>query len=174
MALNRTEFEFLFKSNYASLCHTALRIICDPIIAEDLVQDVFCKLWEKQENLKIEISLKAYLHKAVINQALNYRKKETASIKRDDIYAYDNNKDGNTTEQLIFTKETTNKIDLIINTLPEGCRRVFILSRFEKQSHKQIAESLNISIKTVENQITKALKVLRQHLHFIFLIIFFN
>lgn len=172
MELNRQEFEALFKNNYASLCRTALRIIGDSLIAEDLVQDVFCKFWEKQKNLNIEISLTAYLHKAVINRALNHHKKEKASVKRDDIYATEIYEDSNTTEQLVFAKDVKNKIDLVINSLPEGCRRVFILSRFEKQSYKQIAETLNISVKTVENQIAKALKILRSHLLFILFIIF--
>lgn len=164
MGLNRQEFEVLFKNNYASLCRTALRIIGNSLVAEDLVQDVFCKFWEKQESLSIQTSVTSYLHRAVINRALNYHKKEKAAIRRDDAYATEIYEDSNTTEQLLFAKDVKNKIDLIINRLPEGCRRIFILSRFEKQSYKQIAEALNISVKTVENQITKALKILRSHL----------
>lgn len=173
MELNRSEFEVLFRSNYHSLCQTALRIIGNIAVAEDLVQDVFCKLWERQQQLKIESSLKAYLHKSVINQALNYHKKEQSTFKRNDIYASETYHPHNPTEQLIFSKETKHRIDLIINSLPEGCRRIFILSRFEKQSYKEIAENLNISVKTVENQIAKALKTLRMHLHLVFFYFFF-
>jgi RNA polymerase sigma-70 factor (ECF subfamily) len=173
MKLNRSEFEVLFKNNYNSLCQTALRIINDNAIAEDLVQDVFCKLWEKQEQLKIETSLKAYLHKSVINQALNYHKKEQASLTRNNIYALETYHQNNPTEQLVFAKDTKNKIDLIVNSLPEGCRRIFILNRFEKQSYKEIANALDISIKTVDNQVTKALKILRSHLLSIIFLIFF-
>jgi RNA polymerase sigma-70 factor (ECF subfamily) len=172
MELNRSEFEALFKNNYNSLCQTALRIIGDTTIAEDVVQDVFCKLWEKQVQLKIETSLKAYLHKAVINQALNHHKKEQALLKRDDIYALETYHQNNPTEQMLFAKDTKNKIDLIVNSMPEGCRRIFILNRFEKQSYKEIANTLNISIKTVENQMAKALKILRSHLLSILFLIF--
>src|SRR5690606_1521159 len=104
---------------------------------------------------------------------LNYQKKEQTTLKRNDIYASETYQDINPTEQLLFAKDTKNKIDFIINSLPEGCRRIFILNRFEKQSYKEIAQKLNISRKTVDNQITKALKILRSHLHSIIFLIFF-
>lgn len=175
MELDNSEFEILFKANYAPLCLTAIRILGDKTIAEDIVQEVFLQLWKKRETLNIESSLKSYLHKAVINQSLNYHAKEKALLKREEIHFNEVNEDINTTEQKIFLSESQNKVDTVINSLPEGCRRIFILSRFEYMTYKQIAERLNISVKTVENQMMKALKILRTHLSsFIFLIFLFR
>lgn len=172
MELDVSAFEALFKVNYSSLCLTAIRIINDKAIAEDIVQDVFLQIWKKRDVLKIEGSLKAYLHKSVINQSLNYHTKQKSSLLREQIHYHETNEAINTVEQKIFSRDTEIKINQIINSLPEGCRRIFILSRFEQMSYKQIAETLEISVKTVENQMSKALKILRENLYIIILLTF--
>lgn len=174
MELDISAFEALFKLHYSSLCLTAIRITGDKAIAEDMVQEVFLQVWKKRETIQIESSLKAYLHKSVIHQSLNYHRQQKALIERQQIHFLDRDEDINPIEQQIFSKDTQTKIDQVINCLPEGCRRVFVLSRFEQMSYKQIASTLNISVKTVENQMVKALKVLRAHLLVLIFIFFLN
>ncbi|WP_442794705.1 RNA polymerase sigma-70 factor [Pelobium manganitolerans] len=174
MELDQNSFEILFKSNYKRLCNVALRIVNDLAIAENIVQDVFCRFWEKRHQLGIQLSVQAYLRRAVINESLNYLKKEQALAKRNEVYAMEKMDERNSTEDLLFAKDAQQQINLAINSLPPACKQVFLLSRFEKLSYKQIAETLNISVKTVENQVSKALKILRGQLILIFLYIFFE
>lgn len=168
-----SDFETLFKANYSALCLTAVRIVRDKDLAEDVVQEVFLQIWNKRETLQVPSSLKAYLHKAVINHSLNYHAKQKSVLKREEFYHNETASDINTTEQKIFSEETQNRIDQVIDSIPEGCRRVFILRRHENLSYKQIAETLDISVKTVENHITKALRILRANLNIIILLFFF-
>ncbi|RKD16108.1 hypothetical protein BCY91_04250 [Pelobium manganitolerans] len=174
MELDQNSFEILFKSNYKRLCNVALRFVNDLAIAENIVQDVFCRFWEKRHQLGIQLSVQAYLRRAVINESLNYLKKEQALAKRNEVYAMEKMDERNSTEDLLFAKDAQQQINLAINSLPPACKQVFLLSRFEKLSYKQIAETLNISVKTVENQVSKALKILRGQLILIFLYIFFE
>lgn len=173
MKLNVSEFETLFKANYADLCLTAIRIVRDKDIAEDVVQEVFLQIWKKRDDLDFQISLKAYLHKSVINHSLNYHARQKSVLKREETYHQETALDVNDTEQKVFSQETQQRIDQVINSIPEACRRVFVLSRHENLSYKQIAETLDISVKTVENHITKALRILRTNLNMIILIFFF-
>ncbi|WP_207427771.1 RNA polymerase sigma-70 factor [Pedobacter sp. SYSU D00535] len=166
-----SSFEALFQVNYASLCATSYRIVQDRDIAEDIVQDVFVKLWEKKDEIKITTSLKAYLFQSTINQSLNYLKKYKNSLNRETAFGRETGVDINSTEQIMALKEVSRRVDEVVEALPDACRTVFILSRYEQLSYKAIAEKLNISVKTVENHMTKALKYLRKHLLFISLLI---
>ncbi len=152
--------DLIFRQHY-KICHlSALRIVKDEHIAEDLVQEVFLELWRKRTKHQINTSLKAYLRRSAVNRSLNYIRDQ--KIKFDD-----EDKVPQTTEdyssalKMMETNELQGHIDRAIDTLPERCRVVFSLSRFEEMSYKEIAEKLDISIKTVENQISKALKILR-------------
>lgn len=175
LLLDISGFEALFQVNYQPLCVTAYRIVQDKDVAEDIVQDIFEKLWEKRESLTINSSLKAYLIQSAINQSLNYLKKNKNALSRESFYSSAADENANTTEQAIALKEVSRRADQAIRALPDACRTVFILSRYEQMSYKQIAEKLNISVKTVENQMTKALKHLRRYLlTFVLLIIFFS
>lgn len=164
-------FESLFQVNYQPLCAAAYRIVQDKDIAEDIVQDVFINVWEKREILDISISVKAYLFKSTINQSLNHIKKVSNINQREARYSSEAGEDVNSTEQIIALKETRQRIDAAINALPDGCRTVFILSRYEHLSYKEIASELGISVKTVENQMVKALKHLRKCLILLFLLL---
>lgn len=153
----------IFKEHYAFLCQAIIRVVKDPIVAEDLAQDVFHDLWKRRENLQISTSIKAYLRRAGVNKTLNYIRDK--KVKWDDedklpLMAASAPSASDTLEGQDLKK----LIDQTIDGLPERCRLIFTLSRFEEMSYKEIAGSLNISVKTVENQMSKALKILREAL----------
>ncbi|MCB0652574.1 MAG: RNA polymerase sigma-70 factor [Saprospiraceae bacterium] len=152
--------EILFREHYDSLCRAVYRVLPKAEVVEDLVQDVFFELWRKHESLQINTSIKAYLRRAAVNKTLNYirdqRLKTVDVEKSPDLHSKFTEAPEN-----LEASEMQERIDLAIDELPEKCRMVFVLSRFEEKSYKEIAEDLDISVKTVENQISKALKILR-------------
>jgi RNA polymerase sigma-70 factor (ECF subfamily) len=170
---NLEDLESVFRQWYPSLCHVTYKIIRDKETAEDIVQDVFVKMWENRKNLKINISIKSYLYRSCINTALNEtaRQKKYTKVPAEGaiIIASQN------TAENIELEDLHKKIDEGIGLLPPACKSVFILSRFEEMSYKEIAGTLDISVKTVENQMGKALQILREHLkdYLILLILFF-
>jgi len=136
-------------------------------MAEEIVQTVFLKLWEKKETIRINTSLKAYLFKTVYYDSLNHLKHEKVKMKHWEHTHYDLTQGSaqETGEPLIGQeKELQQRLDQALNQLPEKCRLVFQLSRFEELKYKEIADRLNISIKTVEAHMGKALKTLRVEL----------
>lgn len=155
-------FENVFKTHFKSLHAYAITILRDDATAEEIVQNVFYKLWEKKDKITIESSLNAYLYKAVYYESLNFLKH--AKVKEGyQAHAARHHAAGDTTDSLAL-KELQQKIDLAINQLPEQCRTVFQLSRYEGLRYKVIAEKLGISVKTVENHMGKALRTLRTKL----------
>jgi len=172
LLLDISGFEALFQVNYRPLCATAYRIVQDRDVAEDIVQDVFFKLWEKKDTLIISTSLKAYLFQSVINQSINYNKKYQNSLSREIHFGIETGGDINTISQDMDYKETSIRVEAAIKALPEACRTVFVLSRYEHYSYKDIARHLDISVKTVENQMTKALKHLRRWILLLFALVF--
>jgi len=154
----------IFNRHYPLLLGDIYRIVPDEDTCKDLAQEVFVDLWRKREELDIHSSLRAYLRRAAVNRALNYLK------------THKNNLFNTSDEDLVNTADTSPQekihqdeqeemeqvLQAALNELPEKCRIVFSLSRFEQLSHKEIAEQLGISVKTIENQITKAMKILRE------------
>lgn len=173
LLLDISGFEALFQVNYKPLCATAYRIVQDRDVAEDIIQDVFLKLWQKKDTLTINSSLKAYLFQTAINQSINYTKKYQNSLSREMHFGMETGGDINTVSQEMDYKETRVRIDAAIKALPAACRTVFVLSRYEHYSYKEIARHLDISVKTVENQMTKALKHLRRWIVLLALILIF-
>jgi len=155
--------ELLFRMHYAFLCKTVIRIVPDPVFVEDLVQDVFYELWKKRENIVINTSIRAYLKRAAINKTLNHIRSQKMKFD-DEAPQHDLKSNQISSQRKLETDELQNVINQAISELPERCRIVFSLSRFEELSYREIADSLDISIKTVENQISKALKILREKL----------
>jgi RNA polymerase sigma-70 factor (ECF subfamily) len=158
-------FESLFKKWYSVLCPFVFRIVRDNEIAQDLVQDVFVKLWEKREQIEINTSVKSYLFKACMNAALNHEAARKKYKVTNDESITLSLSDAGSTDEGLHVSELQKKINEAIDTLPPACRSVFILSRFEEMSYKEIASTLEISVKTVENQMGKALKILRVQLN---------
>lgn len=171
MGFDFSKFEELFHTNYKSLVQVSYRIVGDVDVAQDLVQDVFCKFWEKQANLEINSSHKAYLYKSVFNHSLNHLKKVKRTDEREALFCSSICSEQNNVESQLDLKETNLIVQQAVDMLPSACRAVFVLSRFEQMSHKEIAAQLDISAKTVENQIGKALKHLRKYLSLSFVTI---
>lgn len=155
----------IFDQHYPLLLGDIYRILPDEDTCKDLAQEVFVELWRKRSELEIHTSLRAYLRRAAVNRALNHLKVQRRTV-LDDAEKFADAPDNS--EQELSIQENQEKMEkalfAAIETLPEKCRAVFSLSRFENLSHKEIAEKLGISVKTIENQITKAMKVLREAL----------
>ncbi|MFN0015716.1 MAG: RNA polymerase sigma-70 factor [Saprospiraceae bacterium] len=156
----------LFDLHFPLLLGDLYNYLPDEEACKDLAQDVFVELWRKRENLDIHTSLRAYLRRAAINRALNYIKSNRRTVLEDGAGWQDTADNspldiGHKHEQ----ERMEDALHRAIGQLPEKCRLVFSLSRFEQMSHREIAEQLGISTKTIENQITKAMRLLREALH---------
>ena len=161
---NEAAFELVFKTHYKNLYVYALTMLKDEDEAEETVQQVFFKLWERSEQLNIDGPVAAYLYRAVHNESLNFLKHQKVKESHRLHVAYSMKNKSEQPQEKILSKELENKFKDALNELPEQCRTVFQLSRFENLKYKEIAEKLQISVKTVENHMGKALKLLRIHL----------
>ena len=164
-------FEQVFNSHYADLCRYAQKYVIDLDNAREIVQGTFIKLWEIKHSLSQDTSVKSYLYKAVRNNCLDYLKhiRITNEYKEDllqkimdsclkSITSPDNCLDG------LIEKELEDRINDAIASLPDKCREIFELSRFKGLKYREIAEKQNISIKTVETQMSRAIQALHEKL----------
>ncbi len=154
-------FDELFRKYYKNLTYFAIKIVKNRETAEEVVQDLLVNFWEKRHQLEPTISLKAYLFRAVFNNCVHYNKNEKRFEKTDVSFANDLSSDF---ENLLEQNELETRIYELIEQLPTECRKIFKLSRFEELKYKEIAAQLNISIKTVETQMSRALKFIRLNL----------
>ena len=159
---DQNAFEKCFRKYYPELVGFALKTLKDKDQAEEIVQDTFVRFWEQKDTIDIQFSLKAYLYRSVHHACLNLFKHEKVREKHKShtVHTSSEADDNDPVEYL----ELQTKIQTTIDQLPDRCREVFILSRHEGLKYSEIADKLNISIKTVENQMGKALKFLRQNL----------
>jgi len=172
-------FEHVFKTYYIRLYHYAFKFIRETTVSEDIVQEIFSNLWEKQFDLESESIVKAYLFRSVHNRCLNYINYKKITDKHHQIIhdkialielEYYNSDHGNA--KSLFEMEI--KIDEVISKLPIQCRRVFELSRQKRLKNGEIAIELNISVGVVEKHITRALKIMRKELKdYLLLVLFF-
>lgn len=168
---DKTSFDAFFKKYYPRLTAYAC-IFVESQAAEDLVQDLFVYLWENAGSVKIHTSIDAYLFKAVHLRCLNQiKQKKTRDhhhkliedyISEFELRLFDPDK--NESIRKLFMEEIKEEINAAIDSLPEKCREVFMLSYIYDLKNKEISEVLGISLSTVENHIYNALKVLRQKL----------
>lgn len=159
-----TAFEMLFRTYYQPLCHYAYTFLQDREDAEEIVQSTFLLVWEKRETLAIRTSVRPYLYAMVRNACLNVIKHEKIRQKHagEEIALADRSHDSVT--HTVVSNELEYRIKVAMEELPEQCRMVFKLSRFEELKYSEIAEQLHISVKTVENHMGKALKIMREQL----------
>lgn len=157
-------FEMIFKNYYENLCNYANSFISDMDEAEEIVQTTFITLWEKKNLIDIHTSLKSYLYQAVRNQCLNKIKHDHVKQTHFEYITYQNNVESPDGYQNMVGKELSERINDSINSLPPQCRAVFMLSRFENYSYAEIAKQMNLSVKTIENHMGKALRIMRVQL----------
>lgn len=152
----------IFDRHYPLLLTDIYRLIPDESTCQDLAQELFVDLWNKRESLDIHTSLRAYLRRAAVNKSLNYIKAHRKfQLEEADDWGHLPDTSAQDTQKREKQETLEEALHQAINALPEKCRIVFNLSRFEHYSHREIAEKLGISVKTIENQITKAMKMLR-------------
>lgn len=161
--------EQLFRQYYKVLRAYAFRFVNDWGVAEDVVQDVFVALWSRRDQVDLEGAVKAYLFKSVYHKSLNNltskRYTEEESIERfmgqlDTMKVQESNQ-----ENSLFMKEIQAEIDSFVETLPGQVKKVFLLSRSHGLKNKEVAAQLNLSLKTVEKHLSKALLELRIYLN---------
>ena len=166
--MSRDDFEIIYLKYYNVLMIFASRIVGSNSAAEDIIQDVFTDFWVNKKNVDLSKSIKPYLYKITYNRSLDFLKlsdNKNISISNDYLVI----------ENILYSAHTSfdelNYIDIekeindCLNKLSERCREIFMLSRHDNLKNKEIAQKLNISIKTVEKHITTALQSLNSHLH---------
>jgi len=173
---DETAFEQVFKTYFKRLHAYAFTILRDEEEAEEMVQQVFFKLWERNENLSLTGSVSAYLYRAVHNESLNYIKHQKVRSNHQLHVAYSMKNEVEHPAKKVMAGELEKKIHSALNELPEQCRTIFQMSRFDELKYREIADKLGISVKTVENQMGKALKLLREKLadFLIFILLFIH
>ena len=164
------QFRQLFKGLYKPLTQYAYSLVLDHAIAEDLVQDVFVRIWEKHTDVIESPQVRSYLYRAVRNACFNHlgAKKKTPLHSLSDMDLSEEGSFTWTIEEEPADEDVPNYRELLkkaIEQLPEKCREVFLLSRTGQFSNQEIADQLGISIKTVNNQTWKAMKLLRAFVH---------
>ncbi|MBW8685278.1 RNA polymerase sigma-70 factor [Chitinophaga rhizophila] len=151
-----------FQDNFERLHRYAFTLLQDNEEARDVVQQAFVKLWQKREEVSLEVAGRAYLYTTVQRDCLNiFRNKK---VKRSYANAVLATHKEDYVEERAENREINNRIHAAIDALPPRCREVFCKSRFEEKKYAEIAEELNISVKTVEVQMGKALKIMREQL----------
>lgn len=164
IGLDRRGFEALFRDNFKGLTYFAIEYVKDQDIAREIVQDAFAGLWEKRESIDTGKSPKSYLGSTVKNRCLNYlrdHKKFDRSI-----LEFEGLHEGNEyiEQDHLVTNELKQKIESAMDSLPAKCREVFLKNRSENKKYQDIADEMQISVKTVEAQMSKALKIMREKL----------
>ncbi|MBD1432709.1 RNA polymerase sigma-70 factor [Sphingobacterium sp. DN00404] len=155
------KFEEVFRSHFGELHRYAFKILGDADTAEETVQQVFLKLWEKKDWQRgIHTSVRSYLYRAVYNESVNLIKREQLKMR----YEIDQQYRGDYTYAQQSDAELRKQLHVALSQLPEKSRMVFEMSRFQELKYQEIAEVLTLSLKTVEGHMTKALKHLRHHL----------
>jgi len=158
---DRKAFSNLFENFYQALCRYSFSIIRETVDAEDVVQKIFFKLWDQHSELEIQSSIKSYLYRMVHNESINFiQQKTNRSVKNYEIVSSTDANTDDVNEQMAAS-DLQQAINKALENLPPQCRKAFELSRMEQKSYAEIAQNMNISTNTVENQISKSLRLLR-------------
>lgn len=159
---SEASFEVLFKTYYSAMCAFASRYLEDPAQVEEVVQEVFAQLWEKKSSIQIESSIKSYLFRAVRNHCLNVIKhQKVRETYRSHVETHRDDYQLDETDSMIAV-DIKDSIMAGIASLPAQCAKVFRMNRLEGLKYREIAEQLGISQKTVEAQMAKAMRRMRE------------
>ncbi len=161
---NRQTFNQLFADYYVNLCRFAYTYLKDNDISEEIVQEMFVALWEQRTTLDINTSVRSFLYTSVKNRSLNYIRSSKTRIHHENEFAREQDSKVSHIINFCEREELNHLIDQAITDLPEQCRSIFEMSRYQNLTYNEIAKHLDISPKTVENQMGIALKKLRSKL----------
>jgi len=153
-------FENLFHANYPGMCSYSESLLKREDVAEEIVQDVFMNIWKNRENLKITTSLHSYLYRSVFNNSMMYLRKNKKESRLDIQWADSTSHPDDPVEEM-NARELNAVIIFTLEGLPERTRQIFAMSRYEGMKYEEIAGKLGVSVKTVEANMGRALKALR-------------
>ena len=161
---DQSAFSSIFKAYYKDLVMFALTFFKDSGDAEEAVQEIFIRLWEKRREIKLYGSLKSYLLKSVQNYCLDdirrrhVREHYAGEMETQSLYVND-------TEEYILYSDLMNQLDQLLTQMPDEVAQTFRMNRFDGLKYQEIAQQLNVSVRTVESRISKALRILHQTLN---------
>lgn len=158
----REVFEQLFREHYAPLVGYAMKLVRERDQAEDLVQQVFVGMWEKRDELQIDGNPRSYLLRSTHNACLNHLKH--LQVREEHASHVKSSVDQSEASDHLEQEEFRVQVQELIRDLPPQCRKIFLMSRLQGKKYQEIADDLQLSVKTVENQMGKALKILREAL----------
>jgi len=161
---NINAFDFIFNRFYNALCFFSSRILQDKVAAEDVVQDVFVKLWQKNTDFDSVESIKSFLYTSVRNACLNSLEKARVKLKHDNYVAAHPQKPNDTILEHMIQAEVLRQVFSVVDTLPEQCRKVIRMTYEEGKRPKEIADELGVTVSTVNNQKMRGLSLLRNRL----------
>lgn len=156
--------ELLFRRYHKVLCSHAIRFVYSKEIAEDIVSEVFCKFWTTRAFESVTSSFRFYLFRSVRNEAYNYLRLEFKLLENIELAELKESSRSQQPDTITQYEEIMTCVERVVETLPSQCRKIFLMNRFEGKRYQEIADELNISIKTVEVHIGKALATLRRGL----------
>ncbi len=158
---NKSSFEKIYRKLYPRLCTFANKYVRSHAVAEDIVSEAMILLWEKDINFINSQAIKSYAYKTVHSKCINHLRKH----KKEDLFTVVTNENGGpNVEHIIIEQEVHGQLYEALQSLPEGCKNVFLLSCVEGLKYKEVAEDLNISINTVKSQRARALELLKKKL----------
>lgn len=160
----KPQFEKLFREHFTALCYFARRYLGDLDSSKEIVHSVFIKIWENRETFDWTKPAKSYLFTSVYNRSMNFIRDNRKFAEVDSSEIHEEITSTSAFSDTLETAELEDRIQSALQRLPEKCREVFELSRFEGKKYAEIADHLGISVKTVETQMSRALKILKEEL----------
>ncbi len=170
----KIEFEKLFREHFTALCYFARKYLGDHDSSKEIVHSVFIRLWENRSSFDWDKSAKSYLFTSVYNRSMNFIRDNKKFVASESPEIREEVTDTSAFSDTLEVAELEGRIKTALQRLPGKCREVFELNRFEGKKYAEIASLLNISVKTVETQMSKALKILRDELRdYLYVVVLF-
>jgi RNA polymerase sigma-70 factor, ECF subfamily len=170
---DKSAFKLLYDRYSRKIYFFALKYLGNDVEAEELVQSVFINVWENRVTLDPENSVKSYIYKAAVNHIYNYLKKKAIHTRFIESQIHKDEPGSNVSDDEIIFHDLEKSINLVVESMPSQQQKIFQLSRYEGLTHKEIARKLDLSVRTVENQMYRALKKLKTSLKEIYFFILF-